>query len=74
MSIKMLTFVDDLGWFPRIWGCGNYQAIILTKYSYDFCRHICKSFFQICLPHVGKDCEAAHLKRHVSIMSSTKRK
>ena len=30
--------------------------------------------FQICLPHVGKDCEAAHLKRHVSIMSSAKRK
>ena len=30
MSIKMLTFVDDLGRFPRIWGCGNYQAIILT--------------------------------------------
>ena len=31
-------------------------------------------FFQIRLPHVGKDCEAARLKRHVSIMSSTKRK
>ena len=46
MSIKMLSFVDDLGRFPRIWGCGNYQAIILTKYSYDFCRHICKSFFK----------------------------
>ena len=23
----MLTFVDDLGRFPRIWGYGNYQAI-----------------------------------------------
>ena len=21
-----------------------------------------QKFFQICLPHVGKDCEAAHLK------------
>ena len=28
-----------------------------------------QKFFQICLTHVGKDCEAAHLKRHVSIMS-----
>ena len=27
MPIKVLTFVDDLGRFPRIWGCGNYQAI-----------------------------------------------
>ena len=27
MPIKMLTFVDDLSRFPRIWGCGNYQAI-----------------------------------------------
>ena len=25
MPIKMLTFVDDLGRFPRIWDCGNYQ-------------------------------------------------
>ena len=33
-----------------------------------------QKFFQICIPHVGKDCEAAHLKRHVSIMSSAKRK
>ena len=36
----MLTFVDDLGRFPRIWDYGNYQ------YSYDLCRHICKSFFK----------------------------
>ena len=44
----MLTFVDDLGRFPRICGYGNYQAIpyISTKYSYDLCRHICKSFFK----------------------------
>ena len=39
----MLTFVDDLGRFPRIWG---YGYSISTKYSYDLCRHICKSFFK----------------------------
>ena len=43
----MLTFVDDLGRFPRmnlrLRQLSSYS--ILTKYSYDLCRHICKSFF-----------------------------
>ena len=71
MPIKMLTFVDDLGQVSKNFGLRQLSSYSLSiKYSYDLCRHICKSFFKICLPHVGKDCEATHLKRHVSIMSS----
>ena len=70
----MLTFVDDLGRFPRIWDYGNYQAIPYRLNTHMTYADISAKFFQICLPHVGKDCEAAHLKRHVSIMSSAKRK
>ena len=42
----MLTFVDDLGRFPRIWGYGNYQAIPYRLNTHDLCRHICKCFFK----------------------------
>ena len=70
----MLTFVDDLGQVSKNLGLRRLPSYSLSiKYSYDLCRHICKSFFQMCLPHVGKDCEASQLKRHVSIMSSAKR-
>ena len=67
MPIKMLASSMILGRFLRILGCGNYQAI-----HYQLNTHM--TSFQICLPHVDKDCEVTHLKRHVSIMSSAKLK
>ena len=75
MPITMLTFVDDLGQVFKKFVLRQLSSPSLSiKYLYDLCRHICKFFFQICLTHVGKDCKVTHLKIHVSIMSSAKRK
>ena len=43
----MLTFVDDLDRFSKNLGLRQLSSYsISTKYSYDLCRHICKSFFK----------------------------
>ena len=47
MPIKMSTFVNDLGRFPRIWGCGNYQAIpYLLNTHMTFADISAKVFFK----------------------------
>ena len=43
----MLTLVDDLGQVSKNLGLRRLSSHSLSiKYSYDLCRHICKSFFK----------------------------
>ena len=62
--------VDDLGLVSKNLGLRQLSGHTLSiKYSYDLCRYICISFIKFAyLAHVGKVCETARLKRHVSII------